>query len=345
MSNLIICSMKKFLIIVTSLLLLVSCTNRNSNKTHELKKVTILLDWSVGSEHTFLYVGKKMGFFKEQGISLEIIQGTGSVESANMVDAKSANFALCSGETALQAKSAETPRNIQVISVYFPNTPTVIFSLKEKNITKPDDLYGKNVGIMEGSSAYKNYVFFCDKYNIDRHRIKEITTTGDIKEVIAQNSKLDAMVHFGYQHPLRLRLEKYEVNEIKLSDYEIQVFGLSLIAHSDLIETNPALVREVVQSIQKSIKYTIANPNKALNIFLDENPQSDRDYAKLKLDWVNEFILSGISDNKIIGYQTEIGWKKTYEYLKSIGGIKREINLNGFFTNDFLGNSDEYKIQ
>jgi len=339
--------MKKILIIVVSLLLIVSCGNNNkkSGTTAKLKEVTILLDWSVGSEHTFLYVGKKMDFFKDRGINLKIIQGTGSVESANMVDAKSTDFALCSGETALQSKAAENPRNIQVISVYYPNTPTVIFSLADKNIAKPNDLYGKSVGIMDGSSAFKNYVFFCKKNKIDRTKINEISTTGDIKEVIAQNSKLDAMVHFGYQHPLRLRLMNYEVNEIKLSDYDVQLFGLSLIAHTDLIEKNPALVRDVVQSIQKSIKYTIENPDEALTIFLDENPQSDREYAKSKLKWVNEFVLSGLSDNKIVGYQTEIGWGKTYEYLKSIDGIKREINLNGFFTNKFLGDSDEYKIQ
>jgi len=337
--------MKNILYYSIAFFFLISCGGGNKkNNNEKLHKVTILLDWKVGSEHTFLYAGKKLGYFKDNGINLEIIQGNGSTYSANMVDAKSVDFALCSGETALQSKTAETPRNIQVISVYYPNTPTVIYSLKEKNILNPEDLYGKSVGIMKGSSAYKNYDFFCKKYKLDISKINEIPTSGDIREIIDKNSKLDAMVHFGYQHPLKLRLSGYEVNEIKLADYDdIQIYGLSLITHSDLVEKNPALVKFFVQAVQKSFAYTLKNPNEALTIFLDNNPQSDREYALEKLEWTNSFILSGLDENRILGYQKDSGWLKTYDYLKSIDAVKREINIKGFYTNKFLGN--EFKIQ
>jgi len=206
--------MKKLLYCSIAFLFFISCGGNKKNNNEKLIKVTILLDWKVGSEHTFLYAGKELGYFKDNGIDLEIIQGNGSTYSTNMVDAKSVDFALCSGETALQSKTAEIPRNIQVISVYYPNTPTVIYSLKEKDIINPTDLYGKSVGIMKGSSAYKNYDFFCKKYKLDKSKINEIPTTGDIREIIDSNTKLDAMVHFGYQHPLKLRLSGYEINWI-----------------------------------------------------------------------------------------------------------------------------------
>jgi len=335
--------MKNFILFLITTLFLVSCGGKRKENHETPQKITILLDWKVGSEHAFLYAGKKLGYFKDNGIDLEIVQGNGSTYSANMVDAKSVDFALCSGETALQSKTAESPRNIQVVSVYYPNTPTVIYSLEEKGITIIEDLYGKSIGIMKGSSAYKNYNFFCQINKVDKSKIKEVATTGDIREVIDKNSTIDAMVHFGFQHPLKLRLNGYKINEIKLADYDIQIYGQSLITHSDLIEKNPALVRLFVHAVQKSYLYTIANPNEALTIFLDNNPQSDKEYAKAKLEWVNNFVLSGLNENKIIGYQTDSGWLKTYNYLKSIDTINREINIKGFYTNKFLGY--EFKVQ
>ncbi len=196
---------------------------------------------------------------------------------------------------------------------------------------------------MKGSSAYKNYNFFCKKNKLDKSKIKEVPTTGDIREIIDNNSVLDAMVHFGFQHPLKLRLNGYEINEIKLADYDIQIYGQSLITHSDLVEKNPALVKFFVQSVQKSYLYTIKNPNEALSIFLNNNPQSDKEYAMAKLEWVNNFVLSGLNENKILGYQTESAWLKTYDYLKSIDAVHREINLKGFYTNKYLDH--EFKIQ
>ena len=43
-------------------------------KTVALKKVTVMLDWTPNTNHTGLYVAKAKGFYKEQGLAVEIIQ-------------------------------------------------------------------------------------------------------------------------------------------------------------------------------------------------------------------------------------------------------------------------------
>jgi NitT/TauT family transport system substrate-binding protein len=96
----------------------------------------IQLDWKAGAEHAFLYAGKAKGYFEQAGIDLQIVPGTGSSDSVNMVDAKTVDFALASGETVLQARGAETPRQAIVLAVFYPNTPAVIYSLKNKGIIK-----------------------------------------------------------------------------------------------------------------------------------------------------------------------------------------------------------------
>ncbi len=174
-----------------------------------------------------------------------------------MVDAKTVDFALASGETALQAHGAETPRQTIVLAEYYPNTPTVIYSLQKKGITKPEDLYGKRLGILKGSSSFRNYEAFATKIALDRSRITEIPCTGDLREIIGDNAPLDAMVHFGFQHPLLLRLDGREVNVIRIRDYGIKIYGQGLITNSATVKTQPDLVRKVVRAVQHSYQHAL----------------------------------------------------------------------------------------
>jgi len=302
----------------------------------ELTKVRLLLDWKPGSEHAFLYLGQQKGFFKERGIDLEIIAGEGSSTSVNMVSTGNAEFALASGEAALQGRSADQPRMIKVIAEFFPTTPTVIYSLEKKKILLPKDLYGKKVGVMKGSSAYKHYQAFIVAQHLDHKKIEEIPTSGSLQEVIAGNSELDAMVHFAYQHPLQLGLQGYHINEIKIKDYGVEVYGMGLISQEKYLSQHQDVVKKVVAAVLKSLSYTIDHPQEALTVFANKFPEQDSVYAFAKLEWVNKFIKDGMISEKPLGYQTQEKWENTQQYLLDQKLIVTKYNLNDFYTNEFL---------
>jgi NitT/TauT family transport system substrate-binding protein len=321
--------------ICLSLIFVISCKREVPRE----ETITILLDWKPGAEHAFLYAGRYNNYFKDEGFDLKIIAGTGSSDSANMVDAKTVSFALCSGETALQARASEPPRKIVCLGIFYPNTPTVIYSLGKKNINVPKDLYGKKLGIIKGSSAYRNYLYFANLNKLERDKIEEIPCTGDIREVFSDNPLVDCMVHFGFQQPLLLKMKGENISEIELAKYGMKVYGQGLITHQDLIETKPKIVERFTRAVQRSYQYTLKNPEVALQIFLNNNPDQDKLYAKAKLEWVNNFVSSGIIQNKPIGYQEESAWEETQKYLLQQDNMKRKISLSGFWTNQYLDKS------
>jgi NitT/TauT family transport system substrate-binding protein len=320
--------------IVAVLLVSQACARRQP--VSKIDRVRLQLDWKVGSEHAFVYLGQAKGFFKEQGIELEIIPGKGSSDSVNMVAAEKVEFAFASGEAAMQGRCANPPRQVKVLAVFFPTTPTSIYSLASKGIRQPKDLYGKRVGVMKGSSAYKHYQAFIKKLGLDASRIKEIPSPGSIQEIIAPNAQLDAMVHFSYQHPLQLRLQGYKVNEIMLKDYGVQVYGFGLITSDSVLEKNKELARRFTQAILKSMQYTLDHPDEALKVFLERFPEQEPKYSEAKLNWVIQFIKSGIPQGKPLGYQDIQGWEATMNYLYEQKLVDRRIDVREAFTTEFL---------
>ena len=333
-----------YIIIIVCVLTIIYSCKKSGEEENKLTTVSINLDWVAGPEHAFLYYGDKLNFFKEEGIQLNILQGNtfGSTASGNAVGAKSVDFALCSGETALKLRCGEKPLNLISLGVFYPNTPTVIYSLSKKGINSIEDLYGKRLGVLKSSSAYQVYTYYMKNHKLDVSKITEVPLTGNIEEVINPLSQIDAAVHFGFQHPLQLKLRNISTSEISLADAKNKIYGQSLIAHLDLLETNKNLVKRMVKAVQRSYLATINNPEEALKAFLEKHTFDDYNYGIAKLNWINDFVKKGVEDNYPIGYQTKAGWLATHKYLNEFGVLKRDINIESFYSNEYL--SVEYII-
>jgi putative hydroxymethylpyrimidine transport system substrate-binding protein len=71
---------KSSLIMVCLLLLIVSACGKNNVKeseknsaaTDKLQKVSLMLDWYPNAVHSFLFVAEEKGYFKEQGLDVDI---------------------------------------------------------------------------------------------------------------------------------------------------------------------------------------------------------------------------------------------------------------------------------
>lgn len=67
--------MKKWLLVLmAALFTLVGCSEKEAKKDAKgLTKVSVVLDWTPNTNHTGLYVAEKLGFFKEQGLNVDIL--------------------------------------------------------------------------------------------------------------------------------------------------------------------------------------------------------------------------------------------------------------------------------
>ncbi|MEG3071686.1 MAG: ABC transporter substrate-binding protein [Candidatus Syntrophopropionicum ammoniitolerans] len=63
-------------LLATVMLLLVGCNSaqQTTGEQEALQKVTVLLDWTPNTNHTGVYVAQERGYYKEQGLDVEIAQ-------------------------------------------------------------------------------------------------------------------------------------------------------------------------------------------------------------------------------------------------------------------------------
>jgi len=322
---------------LTSLVILVAigagssgCADASAQST----SVTFRLDWTPGAEHSFLYAAVEKGYFREQGLDVAIQAGDGSTTSAKLVGTGTIDYALCSGDTALTAASAGVP--IRALAVLYSRAPTVIYSRKDRNITHPKDLEGHKYGANMKSTTYQQFLAFCRLTGVDLSKV-EVLATGGVAQDILTNA-VDASGAYTYLQPVQCELEGVQVNEMLLSDFGLNSYSMSIIGNRNTLR--PDVTRRLLKAALRAFQEMINDPSSALQAFLKANPTANKEFEARKLAKLVSFLKENLKTQGHVGWHSLQGWKQTQEFLLSQKLISSEIDLNGFFTTEFLPKSE-----
>src|SRR5215213_10679022 len=95
-------------------------------------KVDFILNWVPGGDHVPYYYAKKMGWYKEAGIDLDIEPGKGSAVAVQKVGAGANQIGLADMANALVGRS----KGADVVGVFnvYANSPQGLYWLKSSGI-------------------------------------------------------------------------------------------------------------------------------------------------------------------------------------------------------------------
>lgn len=298
-----------------------------SGAAFAVEKVSVRLNWVPGTEHSFLYLAKEKGWFTDAGIDLEIIAGQGSTVAVKTVGAGETTFAIADVATVARGWEAGVP--IVAVATLLKESPTVVYSLKAKNIVKMSDLCGKKLGLNIKSTTTEQYRAMLRMANLKDCEITEVPIAGGgAKELMA--GVVDAAVIFSYEEPAQLESKGQEVNRIPASDF-FKLYSLSIITNADTAAKKKDLVDAFVKVAISGIKYELQNPEEAKQAFFKTAPEADLAYENLKFALFTKLLVADDPSGKEVGKGTQEGWTHSIKLLRELGIVKSEIDPAGKF--------------
>ena len=127
--------------------LISGCSNKNTkNQDSNLEKVTVVLDWTPNTNHTGLYVALDKGYYKEEGLDVEIVQPSDGSASTLIATGKG-DFGVSYQEDVTYALTSDEPLPIKAYSNDIIQHNTSGFaSPSSKNIKTVKDFENKTYG-------------------------------------------------------------------------------------------------------------------------------------------------------------------------------------------------------
>jgi len=239
-----------------------------------LEKVRIAYS-SISGNQVPAWVAYEQGFFRKNGLDVELVFIEGGSRAANALVSGDVTFSQMAGPSILQS-------NLQgqdvVIVAGFLNTMDYQLMV-HKSITRPDQLKGKSLAVSRFGSSSD----FATRYALDKYGLvpdKDVTIleigTQPARFAALEAGKIDgAMVAI----PLTLKAKTlgfHALADLKMLGLEYQHTGLATTR--SMIKSRPAVVRNAVKAFVEAIHYYKTHRKEALAIlrkYLKDNDPQD----------------------------------------------------------------------
>ena len=318
----------KILILCLILVLVVSCGKSKNNQ-----KIKIVLDWVPNTNHTGLYVAKDLGYFKEEGLDVEIVQPPEGSTTA-LIGAGGAEFGISFQDTLAKSFAKESPVPVTAVAAILQHNTSGIISLKEKGIDSPKKLEGKKYATWEDNieQAILKKLVTDDKGDFSKVKLIPYTIT-DV--VTGLKSDVDAVWVYYAWDGIATERAGLQTNFLKIRDYakELDYYSPVIIANNDFLKKNPEIAKKVLKAIKKGYEYAMKNPEESAKILVKNSPELDINLVTASQKWISKEYQSDAKEWGIIDGNR---WNGFYEWLYKNKAVEREIPKDFGYSNEYL---------
>lgn len=303
------------------------------------EKITFLMDWVIGGKHALFYPALEKGYYREQGLDVEIQRGTGSRETAVAVDRGLVDFGFAdAGVVTLEvARGAK----LRALGMVFDEQPLMFIALRESGIKTPKDFVGKRYGTAIASMSGALFPGFMRLNGIDPAQVKMINV--EIASTIPALFAGQIDVTSGYSNSglpiawFSAVKEGKDVVSIPAGDYGLDIYSNGIIAPPQTLEKRPDTVRRFMLATYRGLKYAAENPEEALQILLAHHPEiRNRDIARAQFREALRNFLTPAARKHGLGWMDPAKWKLTRDIIFEGYKVDKTIPVEELYTGAFL---------
>ena len=313
--------------------LLIALAGACASPSGDLQRFELLLDWKAQMEHAGFFVAKQRGAYAEEGLEVEILEGTGAPTTARLVGNGTYKIGVASGSATVMARA----RGIPVVSLAVINqhSPVVVYSLGERGIRRPEDLVSKRIGVNVGGTKHREFQAFLKAVGIAQTSLILVGMTESSPAPLLAG-QVDAMLGYTEDQPVTVELRGQSVNRIALADHGVDLYSTNIIANESFLRENPDLVRRLLRASLKGWRYAVQHPDEAVAAYMAYRPESNEAFNRANFRQLLPILTSPDVIRLGLGAQTADRWIHTRDVLHDLGMISRRVAVDSLFTNALL---------
>jgi putative hydroxymethylpyrimidine transport system substrate-binding protein len=298
-----------------------------------IQSASMVLDWTLNSDHGGIEAAIQQGFLRRAGINLRAYTPSDTTAQIPLVAAGRADFGISYEADLLAARIHHIP--VQSVMCIMQHPLNTVMTLKSSGVTRPRQLQGHSVGIAGAPSDEPIVTAMVqhDGGSIDKVHFVNVGYSL-LPALLAK--KVDAVVGVYWTwEAIQARAKGYPVNVMRVEHWGVPNYcELVLVASEKTIRTRPAFVRATVQALQQGYSLAEKNPQAGWQALA----AADNTLARQRTLVVDSLTLlrGAITDAPTIGYQNGAQWSRYEHWLTANKLIPGSTDARLAFTNQFL---------
>jgi NitT/TauT family transport system substrate-binding protein len=303
-------------------------------------KLQFRLNWTIYGEHAPFFVAKDKGFYKDEGLDVEILEGSGSTTVAQLVANLTNPIAYVDAATMMRGIGAGMP--IKAVGVTLQQSPMAfIYRADAARPTKIDEIKGSRIAITAGDASLAIFTAFMGKLGMSVDDVKLITVANpQSKEQAVLNKQADSLLGYFMDQGPRMQLQTgVKMGWTRLYDMAgVSTLSSAIIVNKDWIKDakNQDILRRFLRASQRGWQYTFDNRDEATAIFLKHAPAFNTEIGLLEINGTMSILRTKNTEGKAIGWSAIEDWKDTQALLEQFAKLKPQPDMSEYYTNEFL---------
>lgn len=304
-------------------------------------KLKLILNWKYQGPQAWFFIAQDKGYFKAEGLEVEIDQGEGS--AASIIKVASGAYNVGFGDiNALIDLASKKPAEAPVAVYMMYNTPPFTIAVKKDGpIKTPKDLEGKTIGGPANDGALKLFPAFTKAAKIDGSKVNITNMTPNLREQMLKQGQVDGI--FGYINTIWFSAKavgldpEKDLRFINYGDHGLDLYSNAIVVSKQLAKDNPAAVKGLLKAINRAINDTLANPDAAMDTVIKREPLVKRDIEKERLIATLKEEMSSAEIAKIgLGDVTDERLDRTINVVVEANALTRKPAKDEVFSRAFL---------
>lgn len=299
----------------------------------DLREVNVVLDWYPNAIHTFLYTAIERGYFAEEGLDVKIHFPANDNDALALVAAGKAEIGMYYQQDVIQAV-ANQGTGIKSIGAIVQSPLNVILSLKDKNITKPEDLVGKTIGY--GGTVLSEALVKCMMENVgaDASDVNMINVGFELMSSMTTGN-VDATIGCLVNHEVpQLEEEGFDVNYFSVSGYGIpNYYEEVFLTNDDLLENEPEVVAGFLRAAKKGFDDFKADPDGCLAILMNNQNEENFPLTQSVEEQSCETLIPLMeTEDAAFLTQTDECWQENIDWMLENQLIDKAVDVSDVMT-------------
>jgi NitT/TauT family transport system substrate-binding protein len=319
-------------LLAAGLLVAIFSSHRATGQSPE--HLALRLDWLATATHMPIFLAAARGYYRDEGIDLEILDGKGSLATIQSVAAGSDRIGIASLPNMAIAVSKGLP--LVAIAGFIQKAPDAVIALKGSGITQPKDVEGKRWGVVPDASFARTFPAFAAANGIDMGKIVKVQMSSATVFSALLQGNVDFVTGWASNDALRIARQKPIEPPIVFADHGVNILGTGFIVTVDTAARDGRLLRGFLAATVRGAKEAAASPEAGLEAVAQARPATDRALLAEQVTHVAEFQRTKNSEGHGFGWMAKADWDETLDLLEKYFDLPKGIDASRVYTNEFL---------
>ncbi|NJK79165.1 MAG: ABC transporter substrate-binding protein [Chloroflexaceae bacterium] len=297
----------------------------------EQREVIMRFQWIPQWQFVGYIAAEVNGYYDEVGLDVTLNGGGPEFPAKQIVASGSEQFGVAWADSMYTARQQGV--ELVALATLFQVNPTAYMVHSDSGIGGVEDFPGKRVAVFYGGGVEVEYRAMLAAAGVDRSTI--IETPGEFSMEPFLRRRVDVWPVYATDQPRAVRQQGAEIDLIFARDYGVVMMGDVLFATSTFIEENPNTVRAFVEASLRGWEWALANPEAAVDLVAEYNPELDRDQLTFEASQTIELLTYG-PGARCVGYSDPAVWEAEHQMLLDIGVLEAPIPFEQVANNSFV---------